>query len=320
MMKAVKSAYYTSKSEIVDVPIPTIEPNQVLVQVNYSAIDTASWAVLNKEMTGYFIHSRLQPLVIGWHYTGTVVEVGKSVKNLKLNDKVWGHLQYAPNQKQGSCSEYVAVDEEACAITPDRVNEDLVAAASTESLTALQAMRNHGGLSEGKSVLILGAAGGVGSVAVAIAKRLGAHVTAVCRTKDLDRVASLGADRVLDRSKTDWLKDPTKYDVIFDTPCKYSALKCLTKLTPGGAYVVTFPTLSFALAKALSFFTGKKSEFVEVHSNREDLELVGSWLEDGLNGVAIDRVLPIKDLEKALERQKDPAKIGRIVLKVKGCW
>jgi len=158
-------------------------------------------------------------------------------------------------------------------------------------------------------------------VAVGIAKRLGAHVTAVCSTKDVKRVEELGADVVVDRSKSDVFntKDPSKYDIIFDTPAKYSALQCFQFLNPKGSYVTTLPSLSLVAGMFVSMFNGKKTSFVECDSKLNDLELVGKWLADGLV-VDIDSTFPIRDIAKALSRQNDIAKVGRVVIQVLGGW
>lgn len=195
-----------------------------------------------------------------------------------------------------------------------------VTAASTESLTALQAIRDLGGLSAGKSILVLGAGGGVGSAAVQIAKNLGAHVTASSSAKDVQRVKNVGADVVLDRSETDPLSGSGKYDFIFDSPNKYSAVKAMGSLNPKGTYVVTM--LSFGLFAAMfcSVFNGKRAKFIECHSSKEDLELVSDWMKQDKLKIDVDGTFAIRDLEKAMMRQNMKSKLGRVVLQVKDGW
>jgi NADPH:quinone reductase-like Zn-dependent oxidoreductase len=319
-MKAMKLTCKTGLAQAIEVDKPSVGPNEVLVQVKYSTICPALDAVVQKSFTGMFVHSRTNPLILGWHYVGKVVEMGADVKELAVEDEVWGFLQYASGQKQGAYAEFIKIHPDECARKPKNTSFETVAATSTESLTALQAMRNYGGLAEGKSILILGAGGGVGSAAVQIAKNLGAHVTAVCSTKDVDRVKAFGADVVIDRSKDDPLGGETTYDVIFDTPAQYSATKCIGKLRPKGCYVTTLPTGSLVMGMILSLFTGKGSKLVECNSNRADLELVGSWLTDKKLSIDVDSTFDIKDLEEAIERQNNRAKVGRVVIKVEGGW
>jgi NADPH:quinone reductase-like Zn-dependent oxidoreductase len=321
IMKAMQLMYHTAQAKAIDVEKPgALGPQEVLVKVQYSAIDTGVEALVQKTITGMFIHARTDPLILGWHFSGVIAEIGDQVSSLKLQDHVWGFLQYQPSQKQGSFAEYIKVSADECAVRPRGVGADIAAAASTESLTALQAMKNLCGLQKDGSVLILGAGGGVGSAAVQIAKILGAHVTAVVGTKDVERVKALGADVVLDRSKDDPLGGDAMYDVIFDTPSKYWAPTCMKKLSGKGTYVTTLPSLGLYVGMFLSFFNAKGSKFVECKSTTEDLKLVGSWLDEGKLKIDIDSTYPIRNLEAAVTRQSDPSKIGRIVIQVDGGW
>jgi NADPH:quinone reductase-like Zn-dependent oxidoreductase len=303
---------------------PIIAPKQILVEVHFSAIDTAVDAVLKKTLMGMFVHAKPKsaPLVLGWHYSGTIVDKGADVNdNFHLEDKVWGFLQYEPDQKQGSFAEYIVVDMDDCAVVPEGVKAEELTAASTEALTALQAMRDMGDLTAGKSILVLGAGGGVGSAAVQIAKSLGAHVTGACSTKDVKRVKAFGADVVIDRTEKDPFSDSTiRYDVIFDTPNQYSATKAMGKLNPKGSYVVTTYTWSLFAAMLLSWFNGKNAKFIGCRSKREDLDLVGKLLKDRSLHIDVDSVFPVSDLEKAMERQSSDLKLGRVVIKVKDGW
>ena len=154
-------------------------------------------------------------------------------------------------------------------------------------MTGLQSLRDLGGLGEGAKALIIGAGGGIGSVAVGIGKRLGGHVTAVCGTKDVERVEALGADAVVDRTKSDPLDAESAYDVVFDTPAVYSFGRCAKTLQAGGTYVTTLPDAALVTGMARALFTSKRCRFVQVASKRADLELVGEWLSDGLD-VRID--------------------------------
>lgn len=321
-MKAVH-LNYDKTFKIIEVPKPFPSKGEVLVQVKYAAIDTATRQVLNKDWVGYLAHARTEPLILGWHFSGAVVEKDPEVDDYQVGNAVWGHLQYQPGQQQGSYAEYITVAVDACARQPENVSLEQCAAAATETMTALQAMRDVGGLEEDMHVLIVGAGGGVGSAAVGIAKKLGATVTAVCSSKDVARVQALGADRVVDRSKDeDPLANDSKvyYHVIFDTPSVYSAPRCLSHLYHGGAYVSTLPSWHWLGGMIMSQFTSKKVAVVEVKSKKDDLELIGEWLQQGLVDCnKIDSQFKIKDMDKALARHEDrPA--GRVVLQVEGGW
>jgi len=223
-MKAVQFKF-GGDHDVVNLPKPKPVSGEIVVQVKYSALDTAHHACLNKEVTGYFLHSLKVPLHLGYHYSDVVETVGAEVADLTTGTGVFGFLQYEPSQVQGALAEYITIKRQDCAVKPTNVSYELAAASATESITVLQAIRDMGGLvGKGQSVLINGSAGGVGSAAVQISKRLGAHVTAVCSTKDVGQLKKWGADNVIDRTKEpNFLKTllkqkETKFDVILDTP------------------------------------------------------------------------------------------------------
>ena len=220
---------------------------------------------------------------------------------------MWGHLAYSTSQKQGAFAEHVTLPRAALATKPDDVPYHVASAAASVAMTSLQSLRDLGGLGEGGKALIIGAGGGIGSVAVGIGKRLGAHVTGVCGTKDVERVEALGPDAVIDRQKSDPLDAESAYDVVFDTPAVHSFGRCAKILRAGGTYVTTLPDAALVTGMAHALFTSKRCRFVQVASKRADLELVGGWLSEGLH-VPIDSRHRIADLGAALKRR--PIAVG----------
>ncbi len=297
------------------IPKPTPGPNEVRIKVIASAVNPAEEKVIRGDFTGRFLHARTSPLVVGWDVSGTVDTVGDGVADVQVGDAVWGHLEFSPSQNQGSFAEYVTMPRDAVAVKPDEVSHQVAAAAATVTMTALQSLRDLGGLGEGGRALIIGAGGGIGSVAVGIASRLGAHVTGVCSTRDIDRVKALGADSVIDRRSSDPLDDTSTYDVIFDTPAVHSFGQCAHILSAGGTYVTTLPGTSLITGMLRALFSSKRCRFVQVSSRRADLELVGRWLSEGMD-VPIDSRYELTELDDALRRQQDPARAGRVVVDV----
>lgn len=311
--------------EKIDMDRPAPSDNQVLVEIAYSAIDTSLASLATKDISSGYIHDmKAKPLVPGYHFSGTIKEIGSKVKSFRTNDKVFGHLQFEPTQRQGAFSEYVVASEDSIALVPASKNVSLpkAAASTVEALTALQAVRDLGGLSQGQSILIIGAGGGVGSPAVGIAKALGAHVTAICSTKDVARVEKMGADVVIDRSKQNPKNLKAKFDVVFDVPTNYSFRRQGMKwLKPGGAFVNTLPGLEkLALGWLWPVITKTRLETVQVESKKADLELVGNWMVDDQVAIDIDSVYNISDFAAAWKRQDDRQKSGRVVIKVKDGW
>ncbi len=170
----------------VDVPVPG--PNQVKVKVSWTAVNRADLRVSSGEFVGRLLHARVSPLVMGYDFSGSVVEGGPGMDDLRPGDEVFGFLPYASTTRQGSFAEYVVVDRGTVGRKPQSVTHETAAAAATPGLTALQFLRDLGRLKAADKVLIIGASGGVGSLSVGVAKRLGAHVTAVCSTYALDYV------------------------------------------------------------------------------------------------------------------------------------
>ena len=202
---------------------------------------------------------------------------------------------------------------------PEEVSNEVAAAAATCAMTSLQSLRDLGRLPEGGHALIIGAGGGVGALAVGIANRLGAQVTAVCSTPDVERVQALGADTVIDRKKSDAYAAVSAYDVVFDTPAVSSFGTVAGCLRPGGAYVTTLPGGALVTGMVRALFSSKRCYFVQVVSRREDLELVGGWLADGLT-LTIDSRHKVGDLEVALARQIERGRVGRVVVDVDDGW
>lgn len=307
------------EAALAEIPKPAPDKGEVRVKVVASSVNPGEEKVISGDFVGRFLHARTSPLVLGWDFSGTVDALGEGVADLQEGTAVWGHLAFSSSQKQGAFAEYITISREEIAVKPDKVPHHMTAASATVTMTALQSLRDEGELAEGKNVLIVGAAGGIGSVAVGIAKRLGAHVTAICSTKDVDRVTALGADTVIDRKKSDPLAANAAYDLVFDTPGVYSFGQCAKVIGKGGAYVTTMPGASLFAGMIHALLTGRRCRFVQVASKRADLELVGNWLSEGLE-VPIDSRHRVADLNAALKRQNDRDRSGRVVVDVADGW
>ena len=305
--------------EMIEIPKPTPGPGEVRVKVITAAVNVGEEKVIGRDFVGRFLHAKTSPLVLGWDFAGTVDSLGDGVTDIGEGAAVWGHLAFSMSQKQGTFAEYVTLPRAALAAKPGNVPYHVAAAAATVAMTSLQSLRDLGGLGEGGKAMIIGAGGGIGSVAIGIGKRLGGHVTGVCSTKDVERVETMGADTVIDRKKSDPLDAESAYDVVFDTPAVHSFGRCAKILRAGGTYVTTLPDAALVAGMARALFTSKRCCFVQVASRRADLEMVGGWLSEGLE-VPIDSRHKIADLGAALERQTDHGRVGRVVVEVAEGW
>ena len=210
-------AWSNNKHSIEETVKPLAGKGEVRVKVKASSVNPGEEKVLSGDFVGRFLHAKTSPLIVGWDFSGTVDEVGEGVTDLNKGERVWGHLAFSSSQKQGTYAEYITIARTEISTIPENVSFDIAAAAPTIAMTSLQSMRDLGRLKEGGKVIIIGAGGGIGAISIGIAKKLGAHVTAVCSTKDVDRVKELGADEVIDRKVSDPLNSGNTFDVVFDT-------------------------------------------------------------------------------------------------------
>jgi NADPH:quinone reductase-like Zn-dependent oxidoreductase len=302
---------------LVDIPPAALGGGQVRVQVVASALNRADILVQRHALSGRLLHSTRPPLVPGYDFSGVVIEVGVGAEGCAAGDEVFGHLAYSSRTTQGACAENVVVDAAEVAIKPAGLDHAQAACAATVGLTALQFLRDLGKLTGGQRLLVLGGAGGVGTCAVGIGKRLGAHVTAVCSDYAVAYVRRLGADVVIDRARQDPLATSTPYDVIFDTTATYAYLRAARALAPAGALVTTLPGPGLALGKLATLFSRRQCTFGAVKSRRADLEQLGTWLTGGLP-VPIAQHFPAREVAAGLERLASGRLLGRIAIDVHG--
>lgn len=305
--------------EVEEIPAPAAAPGQVLVRVHAAAVNPADSKVLRGEFAGRILHARRFPLVAGYDYAGVIDAIGAGVSDLAVGDRVYGFLPYSSRNRQGSFAELVTVPIAEVGRLPAAVSFETAAAAATTGLTALQALRDRGGLTAGGRALVLGAAGGVGSIAVGVARQLGASVTAVASAKSADLVNDLGADQVVARAHGEPLALDGPFDVVFDTPAVYGYAACRRMLAARGAYVTTLPGPGLVAGKLMTLFSSRRAALLVVKSRRADLELLGEWLAAGLQ-VPIDSRFRVADAGRAVDRLRQGGMRGRVVVDVAGGW
>jgi NADPH:quinone reductase-like Zn-dependent oxidoreductase len=259
-------------------------------------------------------------MVVGFDFSGVIDVLGKNVSGFEQGDEVFGHLPYGRATRLGAFAEFTLANATVLAKKPAGIVHTLAAASATAGLTALQSLRDIGKVVSGGRVLIIGASGGVGSVAVGVALKLGARVTAICATHAVDFVKELGAEEVIDRLKVSPLQTARgPFNVVFDTAAASSWKASRHLIEKGGAYVTTLPTLTFFRDMLLSLVTSTRARFVIVKPRAQDLDLLGSWLMQGLK-VPIFQTVKIKDVAAGLKRLQAGAVRGRIAVDVAGGW
>lgn len=286
-----RAAVYTKTSsgkvlEIQDLDQPVPKDNEVLLSIRAASVNPLDW--------------RMKSQRPGVDVAGEVVSVGGAVTQFKPGDPVFGVAR-------GAFAEFVCAPENKICRKPDRVTFEQAAAIPVAALTALQGLRDQGHLQPGQKVLINGAAGGVGTFAVQIAKSLGATVTAVCSTKNVDMVRSLGADRVIDYTCEDFAETPDRYHLILDNVGNRPLAKLKRILVPRGTCVLAgagkhLPAALTRIATAFlwSPFSREKFRFFIANVNRADLKTLADLMASGTVTPIIDRRYPLPAAAQAL--------------------
>ncbi len=257
---------------------------------------------------------------LGADVAGVVDRVGPGVTRLRPGDEVFG---YAPKESLGAWAEFAAIREEALAPLPAGLDFAEAAAVVLAGCTALQAVRDRAAVRPGRSVLIQGAGGGVGTFLVQLAKAYGAHVTAVCGPRSVELVESLAADRVLDYTKQDFAEEDASYDAIFGVNGSRSLKTYRDRLAPGGTYVMVGGDSrqlfeAILLGKWRFARSGKTIEVLTLDEDRhaEDLEELRSRIAAGQLRPILDRVFPLSRTAEAMRAFGRGHVRGKIVLQV----
>lgn len=297
--------------EALDLAQPSLTPTSVLIRVVAAGVNPSD-PLFRSGGLRFFVRIKM-PFVPGLDIVGIVEEVGSAVTHFRPGDAVYAML---PNTTMGGYAEYAAVDVKSVAPLPSHLTFSEAAAVPCAALTALQALRDVVSITSGTKVLINGASGGVGSFGVQIAKALGAHVTAVCSTRNIDFVRGLGADDVIDYSQTDVTAVKSRYEVVFDAVGLYPFAKWKKLLNPRGPLVTVNPIIGNPLQKFLTRFDRKgrqlKSLFVEPKGS--DLESLNVWIESGMVRPFIDQCYPLNQAAAAHQYSETKRVRGKPVL------
>jgi NADPH:quinone reductase-like Zn-dependent oxidoreductase len=300
-----------------DVDPPTLEDDRVLVRVRASSLNKADWHQLRglprvmRPMLGG-VRRPKSPLM-GTDFAGVVEAVGKHVTDLQPGDEAFGG-------GPGAYAEYVSA--KSVARKPPGVSFEAAAAVPIAGLTALQGLRDHGKLQPGQHVLVNGASGGVGSMAIQIAKALGGNVTAVVSTRNVEQARALGADRVIDRIHDDFTQEEARYDLILDVAGGHSWRALRRVLAPHGRVVLVGAHGSRGPLRHLAALwlasRGRTSDLVFFVAKfpKEDLETLAGLLERGELTPVIDRTYDLEEGTEALRTFGEGHVRGKLVLTI----
>jgi NADPH:quinone reductase-like Zn-dependent oxidoreductase len=325
-MKAIIQDKYGSPDvlELQEVDRPEIGDDDVLVRVHDAGIHIGDWHL----MTGLPYLMRVMGFGFrapkardrGTDVAGTVEAVGKNVTRFQAGDEVFGTCD-------GSFAEYAGAREDTLVPKPASLTFEQAAAVPTSACTALQALRDTGGIEPGQKVLIVGASGGVGMFAVQIAKSFDAEVTGVCSTTKVDLVRSIGADHVIDYTQGDFTRSGQRYDLILDMGGNRSLSRLRRALTPEGTLVLVGSEVGdrwigavgrSIRALVVSPFVSQRLCMIFATANTEDLRFLKELIEAGKVTPIIDRTYPLSEVPNAIRYLHEGRARGKLIITVRG--
>jgi NADPH:quinone reductase-like Zn-dependent oxidoreductase len=327
-MKAIVQESYGPPERVLspaDLDQPPVGDGDVLIRVRATSVNTPDWVTVTGVPYILRLRSGLRrpPTAIrGTDVAGVVHAVGANVTDLRPGDEVFGSSWAGSLATAGTFAEYAAVPASQLIKKPSRLTFEEAAASVMSGLTALIAIREVGNVKTGTRVLINGASGGVGTFAVQIAKALGAEVTGVSSTRNLELLRSLGADHVIDYTKEDFTRDERRHDVILDNVMNHPPSKTARLLTPTGIFIPNsvgnagglFAGLPRMARAALMGRGSTNVQLVTLVVNRENLEALAALLEAADVSVVIDKVYPLSQAADAVAHMLGHHARGKVAI------
>jgi NADPH:quinone reductase-like Zn-dependent oxidoreductase len=305
--------------QFAEVAKPAPKDDEVLLRIHAASVNPLDWHFMRGSPYAMRLMSGLRRPKdnrLGVDLAGQVEAVGRNVTQFQPGDEVFGACR-------GAFAEYVCASEKALVKKPANLTFEQAAAVPVAAFTALQGLRDKGRIQRGQKVLINGAAGGVGTFAVQVAKSFGADVTGVCSTRNVSMVRSTGADHVIDYTQEDFTRSGQRYDLIFDTVGNHSLPECRRALTPAGTFVMVggpnegrwLGALAGLLkVVALSWFVSQKLLPILAHFRKDDLMVVRELLAAGKVVPVIDRSYPLSAVPDAIRYLEEGHARGKVVI------
>lgn len=287
-----------------DAAQPTTDAGEVLVEVSAAGVNPSDW----KTCAGEFGKLPM-PATLGGDFSGVVVEVGEGVHDVKTGDEVFGRADVFGGQ--GSFAQLAVAKADSLALKPSLADFDQAGALPLAGVSAVQALIDHARLQPGQRILIHGGTGGIGSLAVQLAKHLGAHVAATVAPKDLDFVKSLGAELAIDYTTQDFTKRVQDYDVVFDTVGGEVAKRSYKVLAPSGILVSMLAKPDQSLMR--QYHVTAVGQLTK--ATRQRLQTLASFVDQGAIKVVIDKSFALDDIVAALRYLQSGQHHGKIVIR-----
>lgn len=331
MKAATINKYKQEDLKIISLPVPKLFPNDVLVKIVATSINPIDTKIMNGDLK--MLLNFKMPLTLGNDFSGKIIATGDNVKHFKIGDSVYGRTK---KERIGTFAEYISIDESTIALTPNNLNYQESAAIPLVGLTGYQAIHDLIKIRPNQKILIQAGAGGVGSIAIQIAKQFGAYVATTTSRKNFDFVRSLGADEIIDyhsQNFEDVLKD---YDAVFDTLGGKNLKNAFKIVKPGGQIVSVsgLPNAEFADNYGLPYWkkllfklvtrdltklekeTNVKYNFLFMKPSGSQLSTITKFIENKKVRPIIDRTFEFDDINQALEYSKKGHARGKIIINV----
>jgi len=325
-MKAIAYSKFGSPEEVLtltDLPKPAPKAGQVLIKVRAAAMNPLDWHFIRGEPSVMRLMGRPSNRIPGVDVAGVVEEVGADVTSLRVGDEVFGNCT-------GGCAEYACGKDTAFVRKPRRLTFEQAAGIPVAACTALMALRDHGALRPSQSVLIGGAAGGIGTFAVQIAKALGAEVTGVCSTRNVELVRSLGAAHVVDYSAEDFTQGQRRYDLILRIAGNQTARELKRALAPRGTIVLVgigtgraggtgsnwdlLPLIAQVFTQPFARFVRQRVVNFVSTTRRDDLSFLTELIEAGKVTPVVDRVYSLAETAGAIRHVESGHARGKVIV------
>lgn len=300
---------------------PTPGDDEVLVRIHAASVNPLDWHYMRGSPYIMRLGSGLgapDDASLGVDFSGTIEAVGKNVTTFKPGDEVFGGAG-------GAFAEYVTIRaDRALTLKPAGLTFEQGASVPIAAITALQALRDKGKLKQGQKVLINGASGGVGTFAVQIAKALGAEVTGVCSTRNLEMVRSIGADHVIDYTREDYTEGGQRYDLIIDMVGNHSLLANRRAMEPEGNFIIVGgpkgnwlgPLTGPVKAMLLSPFVGQEFGMIMAKMRKDDLATLADLMQSGQVTPVIDRRFSLREVPEAIRYSEEGHARGKILINI----
>jgi len=320
------------KLQFTELPEPVVKENEVLVQIHSAGVNQLDAKIKSGDFKSLLPYKF--PLVLGHDVAGIITKVGAKVSRFKVGDAVFAR---PADYSIGTFAEYIAINEKDIALKPKNISMEEAASIPLVALTVWQAFIEKASLKKGQKVFIQAGAGGVGTIAIQLAKHLGATVATTTSSANLDLVKSLGADVIIDYKKEDFEKILQDYDVVLNSQDGETLEKSLKVLKPGGKMISISgpPDVSFAkeaglswLMKLVLFFLSNKVKrkakqlnvgysFLFMRADGKQLGEISSLIEKGAIRPVIDTIFPFEQTNEALSYVESGRSKGKVVVKIK---